>query len=137
MESHYAFLPSTLDMFAEFMTMLAFRLELYPVYPPACTSFAHLGFSALEVVGGVTVAACLVSYGVLTTTYLTQSLLLADELVCLSSPVCLWLRTTWLWLAGSYSSPPLSLAGEWLYTIGLRTHAALGKAIWALRAASQ
>ena len=69
MESHYAFLPSTLDMFAEFMTMLAFRLELYPVFlvgwrmhhlqcatsptafslvdPPACTSFAHLGFTDL------------------------------------------------------------------------------------------
>ena len=44
---------------------------------------------------------------------------------------------TVLLVAGSYSSPPLSLAGEWLYTIGLRTHAALGKAIWALRAASQ
>ena len=27
--------------------MLAFRLELYPVYPPACTSFAHLGFTDL------------------------------------------------------------------------------------------
>ena len=31
---------------------------------------------------------------------------------------------TVLLVAGSYSSPPLSLAGEWLYTIGLRTHAA-------------
>lgn len=37
--------------------MLAFRLELYPVYPPACTSFAHLEPQTLTIGKDTRVAA--------------------------------------------------------------------------------